>query len=205
MAGPAPRVPFVGLTGGLGAGKSTALAALAELGASTLSTDEVVHELLATDELRDLLVARFGDQVAPDGAVDRGEVAERVFDQPREREWLEGQLWPRVAERVARWRGEVEASDPLPPAAVVETPLLFEAGMEGAYDHTIAVVADEAVRDERARRRGHTAVAERAGRQLSQKEKSQRADFTVRNDGTADELKWALSRVLARIGAEPRD
>ena len=205
MAGPAPRVPFVGLTGGLGAGKSTALAALAELGAVTLSTDAIVHELLATDELRRLLVERFGEEVAPDGSVDRGAVAAKVFDRPEAREWLEGQLWPRVGGRVAEWRSQVEVAEPPPPAAVVETPLLFEAGMEGAFDHTIAIVAEESVRAERAGARGHQAVAERAGRQLSQEEKSQRADFVVRNDGTPDELRSELALVLARIGSDPRD
>src|ERR687886_290673 len=106
MAGPARRVPFVGLTGGLGAGKSTALRALTELGAATLSTDAVVHDLLTTDEVRGLLVERFGAVVAPDGAVDRGAVAVRVFENADDREWLERTMWPRVAERVARWRDE---------------------------------------------------------------------------------------------------
>ncbi len=205
MAGPARRVPFVGLTGGLGAGKSTALAAVEELGAATLSTDTVVHELLGTEELRSLLVDRFGEEVAPDGSVDRGALAAKVFERPEEREWLEGQLWPRVGERVAEWRSEVEAAEPPPAAAVVETPLLFEAGIEGAFDHTIAVVAEESVRYERARARGHEAVAERAQRQLSQEEKAERADFAIRNDGTPDELKSQLSRVLARIRSDSPD
>lgn len=199
MGGPAARVPFVGLTGGLGAGKSTALAAAAELGAATLSTDAVVHELLETEEMTGLLVGRFGPDVAPGGSIDRAVVAGKVFNQPDEREWLEQQLWPRVAERVAAWRDDLEHAEPPPPVAIVETPLLFEAGLEATYDHTIAVVAEESVRDQRARARGHQAVGERAGRQMGQDEKSQRADFTVRNDGTREELKSQLSRVLARI------
>ena len=164
-----------------------------------------MHELLATDELRRLLVDRFGDEVAPHGSVDRGALARQVFGRPEEREWLEGQLWPRVVERVFAWRSEVDAAARPPPLAVVETPLLFEADMEGAYDHTIAIVAEESVREERARARGHEAVAERAGRQLSQEEKAQRAEFTVRNDGTVQELKSQLSRVLARIGSDSPD
>lgn len=193
-------VPFVGLTGGIGAGKSEALTALGALGAATLSTDAVVHELLSGDELRDLIVERLGPEVAPGGALDRSQIAERVFADDSQRAWLEGELWPRVGARVATWKEEVEAADPAPPAAVVEVPLLFESGMEQAFEHTIAVVADEVIRAERAEGRGHAAVESRTTRQLSQEEKAQRADFVVRNDGGLQELKEALSRVLATIG-----
>jgi dephospho-CoA kinase len=193
----------VGLTGGLGAGKSEALRALGELGAATLSSDAVVHELLASDELRELVVARLGDGVTRDGALDRSLIAERVFGDEEARKWLEGDLWPRVGARVAEWKREVDALDPPPPAAVVEVPLLFESGMEAAFDATIAVVADEDVRAERAGARGHSSVAERTGRQLSQDEKAKKADFEVRNDGTLEELRQALSRVLARLGPPP--
>jgi dephospho-CoA kinase len=196
-------VPFVGLTGGLGAGKSEALRALGELGAATLSTDAVVHELLSGDELRDIVVERLGPEVAPDGQLDRSLIAGRVFGDEEARAWLESELWPRVGQRVAEWKQEVEALDPPPPAAVVEVPLLFESGMDAAFDATIAVVADETVREERAGARGHSAVAERAGRQLSQTEKAQRADYEVRNDGTLDELRETLSRVLARLEPPP--
>ena len=188
-------VPFVGLTGGLGAGKSEALSALGELGAATLSTDAVVQELLQGGEVRDAIAKRFGEEVTGD----RSKIAERVFAAPAEREWLERLLWPRVGERVAAWKAEVDAASPPPPAAVVEVPLLFEAGMEGVFDHTIAVVAEESLREERAAARGHAEVAARAARQLSQDEKSQRADFTVRNDGSLDELRGDLSRLLATI------
>jgi dephospho-CoA kinase len=196
-------VPFVGLTGGLGAGKSEALRALGELGAATLSTDAVVHELLAGDELRDLVVARLGDEVAPGGALDRSLIAERVFGDEEAREWLEGELWPRVGQRVVEWRQEVDGLDPPPPAAVVEVPLLFESGMEAVFDATIAVTADEEVRAERAGARGHASLAERTGRQLSQEEKAERADFEVRNDGSVEELRETLSRVLARLDSPP--
>ena len=196
-------VPFVGLTGGLGAGKSEALRVLGELGAATLSTDAVVHELLSGDELRDIVVERLGPDVAPDGQLDRSLIAERVFGDDEARAWLEGELWPRVGQRVAEWKQEVEALDPPPPAAVVEVPLLFESGMEAAFDATIAIVADETVREERAGARGHAAVADRAGRQLSQTEKAQRADYEVRNDGTLDDLRETLSRVLARLEPPP--
>ena len=202
MAGPAAsssRVPFVGLTGGLGAGKSTALQALERLGAATLSTDAVVHELYASDTVRDAVVERWGSEVAPEGVVDRPAIARHVFAAPDERAWLEGLLWPLVGDRVASWYAEVGSRDPVPVAAVVETPLLFEAGLESRYDATIAVVADEAVRAERAAARGHAAVDERAARQLSQEEKASRATYVVRNHGSVEDLEHELSSVLGRL------
>lgn len=193
------RVPLVGLTGGLGAGKSTALAALGRLGAATLSTDAVVHDLYGCDEVRDAVVDRWGPEVAPAGVIDRPTVARRAFAAPEESKWLEALLWPRVGARVAAWYESLGEQDPPPPAAVVETPLLFEAGMEGVYDATLAVVADEEVRAQRAAARGHDAVDQRADRQLTQEEKAARATFAVRNSGTVAELEEQLSGVLAEI------
>jgi dephospho-CoA kinase len=189
------RTPFIGLTGGIGAGKSEALRALERLGAATLSTDAVTHELLATDEVRDLLVAKLGPGIAPGGRIDRAAVASEVFADDQKRQWLEGVLWPRVGQRVADFRGAVEDR----PAAVVEVPLLFESGMESVFDKTIVVVADEEVRAGRAAARGHQLVKERTARQLTQDEKSQKADFVVRNDGTVEELETKLSEVLAKL------
>jgi dephospho-CoA kinase len=183
--------PFVGLTGGLGAGKSEALRLLGELGVATLSTDAVVHELLSSADVQDSIAHRFGADVASD----RAKIAERVFGDEEARAWLEDLLWPLVGERVGAWR----ASAPADQIAVVEVPLLFESGMEGVFDATIAIVADEDTREQRAAARGHAAVAERAKRQLSQQEKADRADFTVRNDASLEELKQTLSRVIAKL------
>jgi dephospho-CoA kinase len=192
-------IPFVGLTGGIGAGKSEALATLERLGAATLSSDSVVHEILATDEARDDLVARLGPEVAPGGNVDRNAVAERVFGDDEARGWLEGYLWPKVGERMWAWRSELGSRESPPRAAVVEVPLLFESDMEGVFDHTIAVTAHDDLRADRIGERGHAGVESREARQLSQEEKSQRADFSVRNDGTLEELERELSSVLATI------
>jgi dephospho-CoA kinase len=193
-------VPFVGLTGGMGAGKSTALGALEGLGAATISSDAIVHELYVGDErLRGAVVERWGEQVAPNGAVDRAAVAERAFASPEERRWLEGQLWPLVGERVAGWLTEARARQPPPRAAVVEVPLLFEAGLQGIYDATIAVVADEDIRAERAAGRGHAREEARTARQLTQDEKARKATFAVHNDGTVEELTAQLSDVLEKL------
>jgi dephospho-CoA kinase len=193
-------VPFIGLTGGIGAGKSTALAALEELGAAVVSTDRIVHQLYETDEVRRAVTERFGPEVVPDGVVDRAELARRAFATPESRVWLEGLLWPLVGARMAAWREALERADPRPKAAVVEVPLLFEADMEGAFDATIAVVTEEEVRAARAAGRGHAALDERAARQLSQEQKAERADYVVVNDGTVAALRSELSGVLDKLG-----
>lgn len=189
-------VPFIGLTGGIGAGKSTALDALERLGAACLSTDAVVHELYETAEVKDAVAAHFGPGVLSQDTVDRAALARAAFGSAEQRAWLEQLLWPRVGERMVAWRREVEGRAPAPRAAVVEVPLLFESEMEGAFDATIAVIADEQIRERRASARGHEALDQRAARQLTQTEKSDRATYTVVNDGTEAELEHNLSSIL---------
>ena len=159
-----------------------------------------MHELYRSDEVRDLVVERWGEQVAPAGVVDRSAVAAHAFATPEDRAWLEGMIWPRVGERVAAFIVEGRAADPAPRAIVVETPLLFEAGMESIYDATIAVIASEELRAQRAVGRGHAALDERTARQLTQEEKAARATYTVVNDGSPADLDTALSEVLVKLG-----
>jgi dephospho-CoA kinase len=151
--------------------------------------------------VRDAVVARWGPDVAPDGTVDRAAVARHAFASPDERAWLEGLLWPRVGARVADWRAAESARTPPPRALVVETPLLFEAGLEKLYDATLVVVADERIRAARAAARGHASVDERTARQLSQEEKAARADHVVRNDRDLDALEQELGHVLEKLSA----
>jgi dephospho-CoA kinase len=161
----------------------------------------VVHALYDDPEVRDAVVERWGPEVAPGGTVDRNQVAGRAFAGDDERSFLEGLLWPRVGRRMWEWREAEAAREPGPPALVVEVPLLFESGMESGFDATIAVVADETTRAERAGARGHQAVDERTARQLPQDEKARRATFAVENTGSLEELESKLSAVLAKLGA----
>jgi dephospho-CoA kinase len=193
---------FVGLTGGIGSGKSEALEACRRLGAAVLSTDQVVHDLLGEDEVRDLLTERWGDRVLRDGQIDRDAVADVVFERPEELNWLESVLFPRVGERVAAWRASLEQMEEGPEVAVVEVPLLFEAGIEGIFDAVVAVVAEEETRRRRAAARGHRAQAGRTTRQLPQSEKARRADFVVQNDGTLEDLEEEMRSVLNALGPE---
>jgi dephospho-CoA kinase len=191
--------PFIGLTGGIGSGKSTALAAMERLGAATLSTDRVVHGLYENDDVRQFVAARFGQHVIRDGEVDRAALARAAFATDEDRRWLEQLLWPRVGERMSAWRAEQDQRTPPPRALVVEVPLLFESGLERGYDATIAVIADEAIRSARAGARGHQALDERVARQLTQQEKSQLATYTVVNDGSEAELEARLSSILEML------
>jgi dephospho-CoA kinase len=192
---------FIGLTGGIGSGKSEALAACRRAGAAVLSSDQVVHDLLATEEVKQLLAARWGEAVLSNGDIDRAAVAQIVFNQPDELRWLEQELFPLVGAETAAWRAELQATDP-PDVAVVEVPLLFEAGAEAGFDATVAVVTDEGIRAERAGGRGHQAVDERAARQLSQQEKATRADFVIHNDGSLEDLERSVRDLLARLVRE---
>ena len=159
----------------------------------------MVHELYADPEVVSAMTDRWGDEVAPGGVIDRAAIARKAFASDDERTWLEQQIWPRVGQAVFEFVESHTGLDDPPPALVVETPLLFESGMDRGYDATIAIVADEAVRAERAGARGHEAVDERTKRQLTQEEKAARATYVVRNDGSIEELEHALSEVLGKL------
>lgn len=186
----------IGLTGGIAAGKSEALAAFGRLGAQTLSSDAVVHELLDSEPLLSRLRERWGEEVAPGGRVDRARVGAIVFADRDELAWLEAQIHPLVGLRIGEWVSTLPAGADV---AVIEVPLLFESGMEGAFDTTVAVVASEEERRRRAEARGHALVEGREARQLEQEEKARRAEHVVENDGTVDDLEEALSALLARL------
>jgi dephospho-CoA kinase len=186
----------IGLTGGIAAGKSEALAAFERLGAATISSDAVVHELLDSEPLLSRLTERWGAEVAPEGRVDRAKVGEVVFADPEELTWLERQIHPLVGERIGSWLVSLPPSTGI---AVVEVPLLFEAEMQGVFDTTVAVVTGDEVRRARAEARGHALVGEREARQLVQEEKAARAEHVVENDGTLEDLERALSALVEKL------
>lgn len=180
---------FIGLTGGVAAGKSTALAGLAEAGVPTLSADTVVHETYRDPEVVELVSGRLGADVVVDGEIDRDAVAREIFGEPEARTWIEQLIWPRVGQRIIDFRKEWDEADDPPNAIVVEVPLLFESGMDQAFDKTIAVVTDPTLRRERADARGHEEIDAREERQLSQDEKAERASIVVENHGSIEDLK----------------
>lgn len=187
----------IGLTGGIAAGKSEALAAFGRLGAATLSSDAVVHDLLEGEPLRAAMTERWGPEVAPPGApTDRGKIGGIVFADPEELTWLESRIHPAVGDETAAWIHSLPADTEF---AVIEVPLLFEGGRAKVFDTTVSIVAAEDVRRERAAARGHALVDAREARQLTQEEKADRAEHVIVNDGSVDDLEAALSALLAKL------
>lgn len=190
----------VAITGGIGAGKSSALAAFRRHGAAVVSSDEIVHRLLREDdEVREAIRERFGERVfGADGTVSRGAIAQIVFADRKELAWLEALLHPLVAREYLEWR-EALARLPHPPAVcVTEVPLLYEAGGEKRFD---AVVAITAPKDLRARR-SSVPLGERSQRLIPDEEKLQKADFSYVNDGSLEELEAFVGTVMARLTAD---
>jgi dephospho-CoA kinase len=186
----------IGLTGGIAAGKSESLAAFERLGAATISSDAVVHELLDSEPLLGRLTERWGDEIAPEGRTDRTKIGEIVFADPEQLKWLEAQIHPLVGERIGTWLASLDENVEV---AVVEVPLLFESEMGAVFDTTVAVVTSDEVRRARAEARGHTLVGEREARQLGQEEKAARAEHVIENDGTLERLEQRLSALIAKL------
>lgn len=187
----------VAITGGIGAGKSEALYSFQEHGAATVSSDEIVHHLLASnDEIRAALVAELGEGILDEeGQVDRGRVAEVVFADRAKLEFLEGLLHPLVAAEYLRWREQL-ADLPEPPAVcVTEVPLLYETGGNERFDKVVVITAPAKLREQRRRVRRD----DRDERLLPDAEKVKRADFAYVNTGSLEDLDAWVGDVMAEL------
>ncbi len=197
-------VLIVGLTGGIGSGKTTVAAMLGSLGAIVVDSDQLARDVVepGTNALADV-VGAFGDAVlAADGRLDRRALAAIVFDDEGKRRTLEEIIHPRVRARLA----EVGASAPADAVVVNDVPLLVESGLAGGYDRVIVVLADEETRISRLMRsRGMTAEEARA-RMAAQATDEQRravADIVIVNDGTEAELREAVEAVWRELPHGP--
>jgi dephospho-CoA kinase len=188
------RPVAVAITGGIGAGKTEALRAFARLGAATVSSDEIVHHLLRTDEsVKRAIVERLGEGVlTDDGEIDRARVAERVFADRGELAWLESLLHPLVSREYLTWREQLGRLEQPPDVSVTEVPLLFEAGSEDTFDAVVVITAPEEVR----RRRTKVPLQQRSGRLIDDEEKVRRADYSYVNDGSRRKLEAFVASVL---------
>ena len=198
----------IGLTGGIGCGKSAAAADFAALGFSVQDTDRIVkEEVLPSREVIEAARARWGDQVLSGKTndtfvadlprtLDRQRVAEIVFRNENERRWWEGVIHPRVG---ALWRKRVAAE---PSAAwVIEIPLLFEAGLEKGFDFIVCVGANPATQLARAVARGMTQAqaCQRIASQLPLATKLHSAHVVLWNDGSREVLRAQVCSWTATI------
>src|SRR5262245_45222181 len=177
-----PKRPLnVAITGGIGAGKSEALRAFARHGAATISSDEIVHELIEDDpEVKGALLDRFG-------TTKRSDIAAVVFAEREQLAWLEALLHPRVVQRYLDWRDVQPA-----PLAVTEVPLLYETGGDERFDKVVVITAPKGLRE--ARR--DPLPGDREIRFIDDKEKARRADYTYVNTGTLEDLDEFVGSVV---------
>lgn len=188
----------IGLTGGIGCGKSTVVQLFAEAGWRTVETDAVVRACLATDrEVHAALRGRWGESVFDaQGEVDRKAIAARVFADPDELAWLEALLHPIV-------RRAWEAAIAEAPEAnwLVEIPLLYEKRLETEFDLIVCVTSPAEVVERRMVNRGYSGaeIEQRRLRQMPLEEKARRADCVISNAGTLEFLKQQTKRFIAQI------
>ena len=189
----------VAITGGIGAGKSTALEAFRAHGAAVVSSDAIVHHLLATDdEVRDAIVAKLGEAVLVDGRPDRARIAEAVFADRARLAWLEQLLHPLVSREYLEWREQLAGLADPPRLCVTEVPLLFEVGAEERFDRVVVITAPTGVREQRRR----VTRDDRDARLLPDREKVRRADYHYVNTGTFEDLHAWVGEVVSKLEGE---
>lgn len=190
----------VAITGGIGAGKSEALASFRRHGAATVSSDEIVHRLLREDPVvGKTLVERFGDGILDEaGQIDRSAIAEIVFADREALDWLESLLHPLVVQEYLEWREQLAALPNPPPLTATEVPLLYEVGGQDRFDAVVVVTAPPKVRA------GRTEVdaEEREQRLLPDTVKVAQADFAYVNDGSIEDLDAFVGEVMEELTAE---
>lgn len=185
----------IGLTGGIGCGKTAAAAAFGRHGFRVISADRLAHEVLLAPQVLRAIQERWGDEVLlENGLPDRKFIAARVFAHPSERTWLEALIHPAVQQA---WQSAIADGSV---DWLVEIPLLFEKGWEGKFDRTVCLSATRPHQLERVRERGWTEseLVAREAVQLPLAEKERRASHVLRNDGSLADLEAAVAGLVAQ-------
>lgn len=188
----------IGLTGGMGCGKSTVAKLFGEGGFRVIDSDRIVRdELLVRPETIDLLLSRWGRSILmKDGLLNRVRIAEIIFDDDIERNWLESYLHPLV-----KMRWEAAFASGVSSDWVVEVPLLFEKGLEKGFDFTVCVSASYEIQLTRLKERGilQTLAEQRISKQLPLAQKQDLADFVIFNDGSSEFLHRQVRQVISIV------
>lgn len=194
---------YFGLTGGIGAGKTTVSQRFSARGALVLDADAVSRRALEPyGSCYQKAIQLFGKEIlCPDGRIDRKRVAAIVFADDAMRERLNGIVHPAVQSELLTLAGSADPHIPV----IFDVPLLFESGWDKWMEKSIVVVMEDALRIERICRRDRCTRAEAAARmaaQMSQREKCARADHVLENNGTLEELYQKVDALYARLCGE---
>lgn len=190
----------VGITGGIGTGKSTVAAMFESLGAARIDADDLARAAVSPGQpAYQQVVARFGQRfVRSDGTLDRSALAEVVFSDPAARRDLEGIIHPYVIQVIQERIAALRHSPTPPPLLVIEIPLLYEAGLEWLVDKTVVVSSEQQRQQERLMTRTGMTLEQARLRILAQmplQEKERRADYVIRTDGSLEEVRQQVCRV----------
>lgn len=189
----------IGLTGGIGCGKSTALKVFREAGVQTVETDAIARALLDSDpQVRAALVQHFGTELLnAEGKIDRHILAATVFSDSEALAFLESLLHPRVRDV---WMRESLNGEGL---IVVEIPLLFEKDLQSHFDVTVCISCDPELQQERLQSRGMNLqqIEQRKQRQLPLSEKARRSDIVISNNGTTERLQQQILAVIKQLAS----
>lgn len=188
----AARKYVVGLTGGIGSGKSAAADIFRSLGISVVDADTLSREVVEPGQpALEAIADHFGsDVIGADGGLDRAAMRSRVFADPAQREWLEALLHPLIADLIRRRLGAASS-----PYAVLETPLLFETEQYRLVDRTLVIDVGEDTQLERAMRRDASdadTIRSIIGAQIERGERAARADDVISNEGSLAQLESAI-------------
>lgn len=194
---------IVGLTGGVGSGKTVVSQTLREEGAYLIDADQIARELVEpnTSTWKELIQA-FGKEILKeDGSIDRKRLAQRVFSNPEERNLLNQMIHPRIKEEINRRKEEILQRDP-EAVIIIDAALLIELGDHREMDKVIVVFAPMEQRIERLERRDGMSREEAQkviSSQMPQEEKVKVADFVIRNEGTLEETKEKARKVFQEL------
>ncbi len=171
----------IGLTGGIGSGKTTAAHIFEVLGIPVYYADEAAKKLMNEDKvLRQEIIRLFGNEAFKEGELDRSFLGELVFSDPEKLSQLNSIVHPATLEDAARWMLRQRT-----PYAIKEAALIFEANLQSYFDYVIGVTAPESIRISRVVKRDHTSrekVMKRIRQQMDEEEKIGLCDFVIRND-----------------------
>lgn len=199
------ELKVIGVTGGIGTGKSSVTSYIASLGYSVIDADVIAHDVARQKEVLEEIRSVFGDSViAEDGELDRKAMAEIVFNNTEKKNRLESIITRRVIERVADFielyrAGTIYAMDDV---VFLDAPTLFETGADRLTDEVWVVTSDLKTRLDRASRRDGTDISEieaRIAAQMPEADEIDRADAVISNDGTLEDLHSEVDRLLAAI------